>query len=136
MGAGSPASSATTAPVTPSTVGTPGDDLPGSTGRKRKAVGSDNLVDFVKDFNYDYLARVESQERDKETWRSDVMALDIARESRIAQKDADAFDMDKKLYELEVKRTKNLGNMTSALLMLATSMDALTRLFFYPPNYS
>lgn len=136
VGAGSPTSSATTAPVTPPTVGTPGDDLPGSTGRKRKAVGSDNLVDFVKDFNYDYLARVESQERDKKTWRSDVMALDIARESRIAQKDADAFDMDKKLYELEVERTKNLGNMTSALLMLATSMDALTRLFFYPPNYS
>ena len=55
VGAGSPASSATTAPAS-STVGTPGDDLPGSTGRKRKAVGNDNLVDFVKDFNHDYLS--------------------------------------------------------------------------------
>ena len=55
VGVGSPATSATTAPTSP-TVGTPGDDLPGSTGRKRKAVGTDNLVDFVKDFNYDYLS--------------------------------------------------------------------------------
>ena len=55
------------------------------------------------------------------------MALDIAREARIAHKEAEASSMDKELYELEVERTKNLGNMTSALLMLATSMDALTR---------
>ena len=34
--------------------------------------------------------------------------------------------MDKKLYDLEVERTRNLGSMTSALLMLASSMDALT----------
>ena len=129
--AGSPATSATTAPHSP-TVGTPGDDLPGSTGRKRKAAGTDNLVDFVKDFNYDYLSRVESQERDKRLWRSEVMALDIAREARIAHKEAEASSMDKKLYELEVERTKNLGNMTSALLMLATSMDALTRFCVHP----
>jgi hypothetical protein len=51
VGAGSPVGSATTASDIP--VGaTPGDDTPGSTGRKRKAVGTDNLVDFVKDFNY------------------------------------------------------------------------------------
>ena len=131
VGAGSPASSATTAPTSPN-VGTPGDDLPGSTGRKRKAVGTDNLVDFVKDFNHDYLSRVESQERDKRTWRSEVMALDIAREARISQKEAEASNLDKKLYELEVERTKNLGNMTSALLMLVTSMDALTRCCVYP----
>lgn len=30
---------------------TPGDDTSRSTGRKRKAVDTDNLVDFVKDFN-------------------------------------------------------------------------------------
>jgi hypothetical protein len=41
--------------------------------------------------------------------------------------------MDKKLYELEVERTKKLGNMTSALLMLATSMDALTKFCHHPP---
>ena len=45
---GSPATSSTTLP-TPPTTGTPGDDIPGSTGRKRKAVGTDNLVDFIKD---------------------------------------------------------------------------------------
>ena len=130
VGAGSPANSATTTPPSP-TLGTPGDDLPGSTGRKRKAVGNDNLVDFVKDFNYDYLSRVEAQERDKRLWRTEVMALDIAREARLAQKEVESSCMDKKLYELEVERTKNLGNMTSALLMLATSMDALTRFCVY-----
>lgn len=60
------------------------------------------------------------------------MTLDMARETRIAHKDAEAFNMDKKLYELEVKRTKNLGNMTSALLMLASSMDALTMFCVQP----
>ena len=34
--------------------GTSGDGTPGSTGRKRKAVGTDNLVEFVKDFNIEY----------------------------------------------------------------------------------
>ena len=59
VGAGSPASSATTAP--PPYGGYTWRRLPDSTGRKRKAVGTDNLVHFVNDFNYDYLARVESQ---------------------------------------------------------------------------
>ena len=131
VGAGSPATSATTAPGSPP-VGTPGDDIPGSTGRKRKAMGTDNLVDFVKDFNYEYLARVEAQEKDKRFWRTEMMALDTAREARNAQKDAEAFNMDKKLYELEVERTRNLGNMTSALLMLASSMDTLTRFCVQP----
>ena len=126
VGATSPATSATTVPNSPAAT-TPGDDMPGSTGRKRKSVGTDNLVDFVKDFNFEYLARVEAQDKDKRCWRSEVMALDMARESRIANKEAEASNMDKKLYELEVERTKNLGNMTSALLMLASSMDALTR---------
>ena len=129
--AGSPATSATTASGSP-TFGTPGDNIPGSTGRKRKSMGTENLVDFVKDFNCEYLNRVEVQERDKRSWRSEVMALDIAREARIAQKEADTFHMDKKLYDLEVERTKNLGNMTSALLMLASSMDALTRFCVQP----
>ena len=57
------------------------------------------------------------------------MAFDMARESRIAQKEVESFHMDKKMYELEVERTRNLGNMTSALLMLASSMDALTRFY-------
>ena len=131
VGAGSPATSSTTAPSPPAGV-TPGDDMPGSTGRKRKSVGSDNLVDFVKDFNYEYLARVEAQEKEKRSWRSEVMALDTAREVRIANKEAEAFHMDNKLYDLEVERTRNLGNMTSALLMLASSMDTLTRLCVNP----
>jgi hypothetical protein len=29
-------------------------------------VGNDNLVDFVKDFNFEYLARVEAQDKDKQ----------------------------------------------------------------------
>ena len=131
VGAGSPATSSTTAPSPPVGV-TPGDDMPGSTGRKRKSMGGDNLVDFVKDFNYEYLARVEAQEKDKRSWRTEVMALDTAREVRIANKDAEAFNMENKLYDLEVERTKNLGNMTSALLMLASSMDTLTRLCVNP----
>jgi hypothetical protein len=131
----SPASSATTAP-NPSPQSTPGDDMPGSTGRKRKSVGTDNLVDFVKDFNYEYLARVEAQDKTKHTWRSEMMALDLARETRMARKEAETSSMDNKLYELEVERTKNLGNMTSALLMLASSMDALTRFCVQPTPIS
>ena len=130
-GASSPIASATTASDSPTRV-TPGDDTPGSTRRKRKAVGTDNLVDFVKDFNFEYLARVESQDKDRQAWRSDMLALDRAREARIAQKDTEVVSMDHKLYELEVERTKNLGNMTTALLMLASSMDVLTRYFAIP----
>jgi hypothetical protein len=125
-GVGSPLGSATSAGESP-TRGTPGDDTPGSTGRKRKSTGTDNLVDFVKDFNCEYIARVDAQDKDRRVWRSDMLAFDTAREARIAHKDAEVIDMDHKMYELEVERTKNLGNMTSALLMLASSMDALTR---------
>ena len=130
-GLDSPVVSVTPASGSPST-GTPGDDAPGSTGRKRKAVGNDNLVDFVKDFNFEYLARVEAQAKDKQAWRSDMLAFDRAREARIAQKETEVINMDHKLYEFEVERTRNLGNMTSALLMLASSMDALTRYMLYP----
>ena len=122
----SPVASATAASESPTT-GTPGDNTPGSTGRKRKAAGNENLVDFVKDFNFEYFARVEVQDKDKCAWRSEMLALDTAREARIARKDSEGVNMDQKLYELEVERTRNLGNMTSALLMLASSMDALTR---------
>ena len=125
-GLASPITSATTASDSPSRA-TPGADTPGSTGRKRKAMGTDNLVDFVKDFNFEYLARVEAQDKDRQAWRSDMLAFDRAREARIAQKESEGVSMDKKLFELEVERTKNLGNMTTALLMLASSMDSLTR---------
>ena len=128
----SPIASATAASDSP-TRATPGDDTPGSTERKRKANGVDNLVDFVKDFNFEYLARVEAQDKDRQAWRSDMLAFDRAREARIAQKDSDVVSMDQKLYELEVERTKNLGNMTAALLMFASSMDALTRYSTLPP---
>ena len=129
VGGGSPIASTTAASESP-TATTPGDDTPGSTGRKRKAVGTDNLVDFVKDFNHEYLARVEAQHIEKRTWRSDMLAFDTAREARLSEKESKATDMDQKLYELEVERTRNLGNMTSALLMLASSMDTLTRFDF------
>lgn len=42
-----------------------GDDTPRSMGHKQKNVERNNLVDFVKDFNHDYLERVNVQERDK-----------------------------------------------------------------------
>ena len=125
-GLGSPLPSTTAASETP-TSSTPGHNMAGSTGRKRKSLGTDNLVDFVKDFNQEYLARVEAQDIHKRAWRSDVMAFDAAREARIARREMQATSMDERLYELEVERTKNLGNMTTALLMLATSMDTLTR---------
>ena len=124
--ASSPATSATTTPSS-TTPATPGDATPGSTGRKRKSSGTDNMVDFVRDFNCEYLAQVESQDKDKCIWRRDVMAFDTAREARIARKDAESYNMEQKLYELEAERTKNLGNMTTALLMMASSMENLTR---------
>ena len=122
----SPIGSATTASLS-LTRRTSGDDTSRSTGRKRKAVDTDNLFDFIKDFNYDYLARVEAQDKDKRAWRSEVLAFDTARERRIAQKKLEITNMDKKLYDLEVEITKNLGNTTTALMMLASSIDALTR---------
>lgn len=122
----SPTTSATTTPIS-TTQTTPGDDTPGSTGRKRKSSSTDNMVEFVRDFNSDYLVRMEAQDKDKRMWRSDIMAFDAAREARITKKDAETFNMECKLYELEAERTKNLGNMTTALLMLASSMDSLTR---------
>ena len=78
-----PIPSAATASDSPCS-GTPGDGTPGSTGRKRKAVGTDNLVDFFKDFNFEYLARVDAQDKDRQSWRSDMLAFDKARETRIA----------------------------------------------------
>ena len=126
VGVESPSPSMTAASESPQ-AGTPGNDTPGSTGRKRKAVGNDNLVDFVKDFNHEYLARVEAQDMEKRAWRNDVLAFDTAREARLTHKETQTADMDRKLFELEVERTRNLGNMTTALLMLASSMDTLTR---------
>lgn len=55
------------------------------------------------------------------------MTFDTAREAKIARKETQAAHMDQMFYELEVERTKNLGNITTALLMLASSMDTLTR---------
>lgn len=90
-------------------------------------MGTDNLVDFVKGFNHDYLARMEAQDADRRWWRTDMLAFDHARELRIIQKESQASTMDQKFYELEVERTRNLGNMSTALLMLASSMDTFTR---------
>ena len=107
--AGSPMASTTSTSDTP-TATSPGNNIPGSTGRKRKSTGTDNLVDFVKDFNHEYLARVEAQDIDRRTWRTDVLAFDTARETRISNKEMVAANLDQKFYELEVERTKNLGN--------------------------
>ena len=118
VGLGSSIGSTPAASESP-TAATPGNDTPGSTGRKQKAVGTDNLVDFVKDFNHEYLARVEAQDIEKRTWRSDVLVFDMAREARIAHKESLASNMDEIFYELEVERTRNLGNMTTALLIVS-----------------
>ena len=126
VGVGSPVASTTAASESP-TAAMPTHDTLGSTGWKRKAVGIDNIVDFVKDFNHEYLARVEAQDIEKWAWRTDVLTFDTAREARLTKKESQAVDMDQKLYELEVEMTRNLGNMTSALLMLVSSMDTLTR---------
>ena len=61
VGVGSPLANTTAASGSPSPA-IPGNDTPGSIGRKRKTIGTDNLVDFVKDFNPEYLARVEGQD--------------------------------------------------------------------------
>lgn len=61
-----------------------------------------------------------------------MLAFDTAREVRLSQKETKAADMDQKFYDLEVERTRNLGNMSSALLMLASSMDTLTRFVSSP----
>ena len=53
----------------------------------------------MKDFNYEYLSRVEAQDKDKRSWRSEVMTLDMAREAQIAHKEAEASNMDRKLYD-------------------------------------
>jgi hypothetical protein len=128
VGLGSPLASTPTASESP-TAFTLGNDTPGSTRRKHKAMGTDNLVDFVKDFNHEYLSRVKAQNMEKRTWCTDMFAFDTARETRIAHKESQAANMEQKFYELQVERTRNLGNMTSVLLMLASSMDTLTRFF-------
>ena len=134
VGVGSPNVSTTAASDFP-TATIPGHDVPRSTGRKRKSICTENLVDFVKDFNHEYLSRIQAQDIDKRTWRIDVLAFDTAREARIAKNESMAANMDQKFYELEVERTKNLGNMTSALLMLAASMDTLTRCVSPPSSF-
>ena len=100
---GSHMTSATTTPESP-TVGIFGDDTMGSMGRKQKAVGTTNLVDFLKDFNYKYLARMEAQNKDKYAWRNEVLAFDTAHESKIAQKEVQTMSMDNLLYDLETMR--------------------------------
>ena len=129
VGVGSPLANTTAASGSPSPA-IPGNDTPGSTGRKRKTIGTDNLVDFVKDFNPEYLARVEGQDAEKRAWRTDVLAFDTTRKARLTRNESKAAEMEQKFYDFEVERTMNLGNMTMALLMLASSMDTLTRFVF------
>ena len=52
---------------------------------------------FVKDFNYDYLACVEVQERNKWAWRNEVLAFNVVRETRIVHKELQTFTMIKNL---------------------------------------
>lgn len=85
----------------------PGDRTPGSSGRlKRKCCGTDNLVDFVKDFNNVYLDRVEAEDADRKAWRLNMLQQETHREACMAEKDANALRMEEKAYELELQRTR------------------------------
>ena len=59
---------------------TPGDGTVGNTNHKHRQCRVDNLVDFVKDFNQDYLARVQMQENEKRLHCSNIFALAKERE--------------------------------------------------------
>ena len=59
-----------------------------------------------------------------------MLAFDTTREARLTRNESKAAEMEQKFYDFEVERTMNLGNMTMALLMLASSMDTLTRFVF------
>ena len=61
---------------------------------ERKAVGTDNLVDFVKDFNFEYLARVKVHDKDRQTWRCDMLRFDKTKEAKIAYKETKVTNMD------------------------------------------
>jgi hypothetical protein len=67
-----------------------------STGCKRNVVGTDNLVEFVKGVNYEYLACVKAQDKGKFVWRNEVLSSDIVRETKIVQKDVQSANMNNK----------------------------------------
>ena len=58
------------------------DDTSGSTGRKRKVVGTNNLADYIKDFNHEYFARVQAKDTIIHTWGSDILTFDTAKKNK------------------------------------------------------
>ena len=139
-----PSAAGTRSSTTPSQ--SPGNTNPGggplgSSGRKRKNCGTDNLIDFGKDFHHDNMARVEMQEVEKRPCKSNIPVPNALREGKVVVKETTSRSMEERVYELEVSKTRieerlyeldvqktaNMGNMTSALLMMASSMQTLTR---------
>lgn len=126
------------APAPSTELNTPDDGTPSSGRRKRKVAGTDNLE---RDLYEDYLAPVDAQDAEERAWRSSMLKLHSDREARLASKDAQAATMEECLYQLEVKRTArmermyelemqkqlNIGNMTNALLKMANSIENMTR---------
>ena len=106
---------------------TPRDDTLGSISRKCKSADTDILWNFDKDYDFKFLRWMELQKREKCAWRSDVLAFDTTYEAKITKKDAHSTNMDQKLYKLEVESLWNLGNMVSALVMMACSIQSLVR---------
>ena len=95
-------------------------------GRERKT-----MVDFVMDFNNDYLDRVNVEERGKRPWREGVLALGAAHKGCKALQEATSSNMDKMLHELEVQKMAYMGIMTNAFIKMAPSIHELTRLVTY-----
>lgn len=155
LGAGSNADSPSATTPSPSAPGTrssttpsqsrdsttSGDRPVSSSGCKRKQCDTDNPIDFVKDFHDDHMVRVEVQEVEKRPSRFHIPSPDSKREARVVVKETTSTSMEERLYELELRKTRmeerlneleahktvNMRNMTSAMLMMASSIQILTR---------
>lgn len=55
----------------------------------------------MKDFNYEYLARVEGQDKDKRAWRSEMLAFDTARETNNCTKRVGSHKHGQKIVRIE-----------------------------------
>jgi hypothetical protein len=59
-----------------------------------------------------------------------VLAFDTAREAKSVKNEMRTANMDQIFYELKVKKTKNLGNMISILILLASSYEHSYKVLF------
>lgn len=101
------------------------DDKPGFTRHMGKIVGTNNLVDFVKDKITFIVWMIKNVQN---ILGKSVLALDVIHKSLIVLKKTITSNMDKMLYKLEVPKTANMDNMTNVLLTVANSIHDLMRL--------